>query len=582
MKHDLLAIGSKTILLLFALMLVACSSPVARAQTISASNNPALASATTTTSYTIVDTGQTHYYNNTGQINCPQTGGAFFEQDAQYAGSAPSYKDNGDGTITGVNTGLMWQKTPGSKVTFANAVAGAKLLNLGGYMDWRLPTIKELYSLILFSGTDVSPCISGETCNNATPFLDTNYFDFKYGDTNAGERVIDAQYWSSTAYVSRMMSGNATVFGVNFADGRIKGYPRTSPRGEMLEFVRYVRGNPNFGVNSYVNDGNGTITDNATGLMWSQTDSGKGMNWEAALAWVQQKNAEKYLGHSDWRLPNAKELQSIVDYARAPATTESAAIDPMFTTTTIKDEGGKTNCPFFWTSTTHADSRNGGSFAVYLCFGECLGYMQSPTGGTTLMDAHGAGAQRSDRKTGSVSNYPQGSGPQGDVVRINNYVRLVRGANVTLTTNTAGVTATPSAPIGQPPRQGQPPAQGQGQRPVLGQSTQSGQPPQPGQGQPPQGLAGDRTGGRVRAVNGSTISVENPQGKVTIVTNASTKFTANGQASNLASVTARKFVEAIGQKQADGSWLATQVSISDRPPMPPGQQPAGGTPPSRK
>jgi hypothetical protein len=83
-------------------------------------------------------------------------------------------------------------------------------------------------------------------------------------------------------------------------------------------------------------------------------------------------------------------------------------------------------------------------------------------------------------------------------------------------------------------------------------------------------------------VNGSTISVENPQGKVTIVTNASTKFTANGQASNLASVTARKFVEAIGQKQADGSWLATQVSISDRPPMPPGQQPAGGTPPSRK
>jgi hypothetical protein len=102
--------------------------------------------------------------------------------------------------------------------------------------------------------------------------------------------------------------------------------------------------------------------------------------------------------------------------------------------------------------------------------------MQSPTGGTTLMDAHGAGAQRSDRKTGSVSNYPQGSGPQGDVVRINNYVRLVRGANVTLTTNTAGVTATPSAPIGQPPRQGQPPAQGQGQRPVLGQSIQSGWP----------------------------------------------------------------------------------------------------------
>ncbi|MCK7477912.1 MAG: DUF1566 domain-containing protein [Candidatus Moduliflexus flocculans] len=62
--------------------------------------------------------------------------------------------------------------------------------------------------------------------------------------------------------------------------------------------------------------------------MWTKGDSAQGLNWQEALAWVQAKNAENYLGHDDWRLPNAKELQSIVDYTRSPDTTSSAAIDP--------------------------------------------------------------------------------------------------------------------------------------------------------------------------------------------------------------------------------------------------------------
>ncbi|KJU83017.1 protein containing DUF1566, partial [Candidatus Magnetobacterium bavaricum] len=64
----------------------------------------------------------------------------------------PSYKNNGDGTITDLKTGLMWQKTPGTKKTWTEASNGAATLNLGGYTDWRLPSIKELYSLIEFSG----------------------------------------------------------------------------------------------------------------------------------------------------------------------------------------------------------------------------------------------------------------------------------------------------------------------------------------------------------------------------------------------------------------------------------------------
>ena len=43
-----------------------------------------------------------------------------------------------------------------------------------------------------------------------------------------------------------------------------------------------------------------------------------------------------------------------------------------------------------------------------------------------LMDVHGAGAQRSDPKAGNPADFPKGRGPQGDVIRIYNYVRLVR------------------------------------------------------------------------------------------------------------------------------------------------------------
>jgi hypothetical protein len=316
----------------------------------------------------------------------------------------------------------MWQKTPGEKVIYDEAVAEAENFNLAGYDDWRLPTIKELYSLILFSGTDPHP----ESVVTALPFIDTNYFDFEYGDISAGERIIDAQYWSSTEYLGTTMNGNATVFGVNFADGRIKGYPRDiGPRGQpMKQFVRYVRGNPGYGINDFMDNGDGTITDHATGLMWYKADSGVGMDWEDALAWVQQKNEENYLGYNDWRLPNTKELQSIIDYTQSPQRTHRAAIDPVFEISLIIDERGEKNYPFYWTSTTHVSQMGEGANAVYIAFGEALGYWMN-----SWVDVHGAGAQRSDPKSGDPGDYPYGRGPQGDAIRIYNFVRCVRDAS---------------------------------------------------------------------------------------------------------------------------------------------------------
>jgi Protein of unknown function (DUF1566) len=365
--------------------------------------------------YPIVGTGQEQSYNNFNAIAAPQSGQAFYGQDARHPGSAPSYCDNGDGTVSDLVTGLIWVKARGEKMSWADALAGAKACRVGGHDDWRVPTIKELYSLIQFTGE----C---RATTGAKPFLDTNYFGFVYGDASRGERMIDCQDWSATKYISTTMNGNATVFGVNFADGRIKGYPTFAPRTRSPHklYVRYVRGNPSYGKNDFHDNGDGTITDRATGLMWSKTDSGRGMNWQQALAWVQRLNATNYLGHNDWRLPDAKELQSIADYSRIPV------IDPMFQITKLADG----EYPFFWTSTTHLDGPPGrvGSAAVYVSFGRALGWMQFPPGRGEfrLLDVHGAGAQRSDPKVGNPAAFPHGRGPQGDVIRIYNFVRCVR------------------------------------------------------------------------------------------------------------------------------------------------------------
>jgi hypothetical protein len=384
------------------------------------------------TTYPIVDTAQNRTYNAHSEITYPKPGEAFYGQDAQYAGAQPNYQTNGDGTVSDLVTGLMWTQDPGEKMSLANAEKGAKTCRIGGYDDWRLPTIKELYSLIQLNGTDPDPM--GTDTSNLTPFIDDSVFKFTYGKEENNERIIDSQFASSTKYVSTTMHGAATLFGVNFADGRIKGYGLKDPRGrgDKTFFVLYVRGNPDYGINQFKDNGNGTITDEATGLTWMQADSASSMDWPTALDYAE--NFE-FAGYDDWRLPNAKELQSIIDYTRSPDTTDSAAIDPIFDATPIVNEGGQRDFASYWTSSTHAGARSFDT-AVYFAFGRALGFMTDRRSGeVNLMDVHGAGSQRSDPKVGDATQFPQGRGPQGDVIRIENRVRLVRGGDVTLVTS---------------------------------------------------------------------------------------------------------------------------------------------------
>ncbi len=433
----------------------------------------------TAQNYKIVDSGQSKFFDDKQEIAAPTKGEPFYGQDAQFTGNVASYTDNGNGTITDNVTGLIWQK--GYQVmSYSEAMEAVKKFKLAGKKDWRVPTIKEAYSLILFSGSDVSPQLTSADAPG-TPFINADYFDFKYAAN--GNRAIDSQMLSSTLYVGST-ERETLLFGVNFADGRIKGYGLGLGGQDKQFVVRFVRGNE-YGVNDLSDNGNGTISDKATELMWSKDDSKGAMNWQEALAYAEQMNAEAYLGYSDWRLPNAKELQSIVDYTRSPLSTSSAAIDPVFNISSITDESGAVDYPFFWSSTTHENSGGStGSAAIYVSFGRSLGNMSNMQGMSQMgggrqgqgqgqgnrpemsnrggerqqgqnqrqrpeqggerqgqgqgqrqqsasrepnwIDVHGAGSQRSDPKSGDPSIYSNGHGPQGDVIRIYNYVRLVR------------------------------------------------------------------------------------------------------------------------------------------------------------
>ncbi len=363
--------------------------------------------------YKIVDTGLTDLFTDYSKVNSIDESSSFYGQDGNYDGNQPSYLDNKDGTVTDLVTGLMWQQTMESKMSLNDALEYANNSSLAGYSDWRIPSIKELFSLIIFTGKS-----GGEVATKL--YIDEEYFDQPIGDTSIGEREIDAQTWSSTRYVSTTMVNNDTIFGVNFIDGRIKGYNLFRPRSNVdnTNYFRLVRGDTSYGENVFVDNNDGTISDLATGLMWQMKDDAQVRDWEESLVYSESL---ELAGHSDWRLPNVKELQSIVDYTKSVETTDSPAINDLFLLSEIVDPNGEKNYGYYWSSTTHQDGRNTSDSASYVSFGEAQGEMFGE-----VLDVHGAGSVRSDPKSGDIEDYPTYFGPQGDVRYVYNYVLAVR------------------------------------------------------------------------------------------------------------------------------------------------------------
>ena len=103
---------------------------------------------------------------------------------------------------------------------------------------------------------------------------------------------------------------------------------------------------------SFTDNGNGTITDNNTGLMWQKEDDNTTRQWESAITYCEGLSLGSY---TDWRLPNIKELKSIVDNTKySPSDTTYFP---------------NTNSFYYWSSTTYAVSTSL-AWYVYFSYGD--------------------------------------------------------------------------------------------------------------------------------------------------------------------------------------------------------------------
>lgn len=372
------------------------------------------------------DSGQSVHYDIDGSVLEATNSSLYTGQDASVVGNALRYQDNGDGTITDLNTGLMWQQAHDKNHrSLKNATEHVEALTLGGHSDWRVPTIKELYSLANFDGQ----LMEQEDEGVSRPYIDTDYFEFQYDM----KMPFAGQFWSSTVYKIHAVQ-NFTLhdgiqggFGFNFADGHIKSYETglffdgtTIQKSDGMfvpgNYVRAVRGTTSLYDMEYVDNSDDTVTDKSTKLMWAKNDSGKRMDWVEALEYAEKSTLA---GHNDWRLPNSKELQSLVDYDK----TTFPAINTDFFNVSVSKFESPADSYFVWTNTTQGDFK---WTADYISFGQAWSKKNSSS--TEYFDWHGAGAQRSDPKVGNPSDFEQASEMASDYISIDNWVRLVRNA----------------------------------------------------------------------------------------------------------------------------------------------------------
>ena len=259
------------------------------------------------------DTGQTTSYTTT------------FGEDNDYSINTPSYTNNGNGTITDNITGLMWQQVDGGEMTIENAPNYCSSLTLGGYNDWRLPTPMESFSIL--------------NLQQNNPALNTAYFSSNGAD-----------YWWTNTFQA---NDNTKVWCTN-AGGGIGNKPKSetiSAGGTKSYHVRAVRdiSIPTILANHYTDNGDGTITDNLTQLVWQKVPNTTALTWEQAITYAEGLSLA---GASDWRLPNIKELQSLND---------ESVTNPSVNTTYFGSIGVKN----YWSSTTLLPNPNNLTSAWY-------------------------------------------------------------------------------------------------------------------------------------------------------------------------------------------------------------------------
>ncbi|MBF0537156.1 MAG: DUF1566 domain-containing protein [Nitrospirae bacterium] len=293
-------------------------------------------------------------------VNLPQTGQttsyAAGDDGALRAGVAwpnPRFTDNGDQTLTDNLTGLMWIKNanlPGTTKTWQQALDYVASMNTGaigtcGYTDWRLPNIIEMESLVNVGQADQTTWLGSQ------------------GFTN----VQSSYYWSSTTYTN---STPSNVWVIHMYDGQVNLYAKsgnsyvwpvssgqsgTSAIWQTGQTTTYATGddgalqkgvawpNPRF-----TDNGNQTVTDNLTGLIWTKDANlpGTYKAWQQALDYVASMNTGAGMyGYTNWRLPNREELFSLIDRGRVSPSLPSG--HPF--------SNIQSSCWWYWSSSTYAN-----------------------------------------------------------------------------------------------------------------------------------------------------------------------------------------------------------------------------------
>ena len=156
-----------------------------------------------------------------------------------------------------------------------------------------------------------------------------------YGDQDGYKIYSNSFVWpvrsgyetnpTTTSQAELWQTGQTTSYAIGDDGDLQKGVPWPSPR--------------------FTNNADGTVTDNLTGLVWTQNANlaGNTKTWEDALAYVIMMNAGivENFGHRDWHLPNRKELHSLTDFAQT-----SPALPPGHPFANVK--------AYYWSSTTYA------------------------------------------------------------------------------------------------------------------------------------------------------------------------------------------------------------------------------------
>jgi uncharacterized protein DUF1566 len=288
-------------------------------------------------------TGQTGCWDEAGNPCICGASGCSGHDGSIQAGVAwpsPRFTDNGNGTVTDNLTGLVWAKSPLNTLrTWANALSYADSLTLGGHNDWRLPNINELESLVHAQEADQAAWLNTQGFTNVLP-------DYYWSSTTLS-------YNSSSAWFVDMEDGRASYSTTNpmkihplptwpVRAGH-QDQPDTDYPANQWKTGQTVIDNPvddgafQMGMMipssaRFTDNGDGTVTDNLTGLMWLKDancmETHYAATWPTGFAnWQEAQNiiagindgtyTDCSAGHTDWRLPNRKELHSLTDFSQS-------------------------------------------------------------------------------------------------------------------------------------------------------------------------------------------------------------------------------------------------------------------------